>query len=106
MVDVRIKKVTFGKYQIWNDDVYYTLKNVHNPELCAEMPCVIHNPTEHHLRSRFLLWREDRAIFERICEHGVGHYDPDQEQFWRDTNQTWQMVHGCCENRCCLAKEE
>lgn len=97
MTDVRIKKVEFGKYQIWNDDTYYTLKNVHNPENCEGRACVIHHPTDHHMSDWILYWRDDRGIFERLCpEHGTGHPDPDQGDFWRETNQEWQWVHGCC----------
>lgn len=49
-----------------------------------------------------LHWREDRPlpIFERVCEHGVGHPDPDQEDYWRETDQLWQMIHACC--GCCV----
>jgi len=42
-----------------------------------------------------IIWRDDRATFERICEHGVGHPDPDQFPFWEETNQMYQAVHGC-----------
>jgi hypothetical protein len=58
------------------------LENVHPMDNCAGEPCVIHNPTEHHMRSWTLVWRDDRKLFERICPHGVGHPDPDQFCFW------------------------
>lgn len=76
------------------------LVNVHSPNKCAGHPCVIHNPTMHHMRSWPLHWRSDRGIFERICVHGVGHPDPDQAQYWRETNQECQGVHGC--DGCCV----
>lgn len=82
----------------------YVLKNVHPEALCQGRECVIHAPTEHHMRDWSLHWREDRAIFERICpSHGTGHPDPDQMSFWRETNQEWQSVHGCC--GCCREPE-
>lgn len=62
-----------------------TLNNVHDVALCSGRPCVVHNPTDHHMRGFRLLWRNDRAIFERICPHGIGHPDPDQYAYWLDT---------------------
>lgn len=47
------------------------------------------------MRDWMLHWRNDRAVFERICEHGIGHYDPDQFDYWRETGQEWQTIHGC-----------
>jgi hypothetical protein len=75
------------------------LTNVHEPSQCRGRNCVIHNPSLHHMHSWRLHWRQDRGIFERICEHGVGHPDPDQFEFWHLTNQDWQGVHGC--DLCC-----
>lgn len=64
--------------------------------------CVIHSPTDHHMREWDLHWRDDRGIFERICPtHGTGHPDPDQFEYWDMTDQQWQAVHGCC--GCCRA---
>jgi hypothetical protein len=40
-------------------------------------PCCIHNPSQHALTDRPLHWRGDRGLMERICEHGIGHPDPD-----------------------------
>ncbi len=81
------------------DDILLT--NVHDYEVCEGRQCIIHNPTEHHMSTWPLLWREDRAIFERICpEHGTGHPDPAQIPYWEETDQIWQAVHGCC--GCCL----
>ena len=39
-------------------------------------------------------WREDRFIMERICEHGVGHPDPDDKRV-----REGDGVHGC--DGCC-----
>lgn len=76
------------------------LTNVHSEDKCRGRVCVVHNPTDHHMRSWKMLWRDDRGIFERICpEHGVGHPDSDQFQFWEETGQEDQAVHGCC--GCC-----
>lgn len=67
-------------------------------ETCAQ-GCVIHNRTNHHMRWWPLHWRGDRGMFERICDCGIGHPDPDQGPYWSYSGQDWQWVHGCC--GCC-----
>lgn len=79
------------------------LRDVHPETLCRGRVCVIHNPTDHHMRTWPLHWRGDRAIFERICKHGTGHPDPDQFPYWERTGQPWQKVHGC--DGCCSEGE-
>ncbi len=83
-----------------------TLVNVHPPEACAGNPCPIHNPSDHPLKDAPTHWRDDRRIMERICEHRVGHPDPDDE-YHRVTslgeNALYSSIHGCC--RCCQPKE-
>jgi hypothetical protein len=37
-------------------------------------------------------WRGDRGIIERVCDHGIGHPDPD------DRNR--DKIHGC--DGCCV----
>lgn len=58
------------------------LGSVHPMDNCAGESCVIHNPSDHHMRAWTLNWRDDRRLFERICPHGIGHPDPDQFEFW------------------------
>lgn len=77
---------------------------VHEEKDCRDRPCVIHNPTDHHMRKWALHWRDDRGIFERICEHRVGHPDPDQFAYWHLIGQEWQGVHGC--DGCCGLNQE
>ena len=67
------------------------LTGVHPAERCEGQPCVIHHPSDHHMRDWPLNWRQDRGLMERICPHGVGHPDPD------DVNP--DTVHGC--DGCC-----
>lgn len=52
---------------------------VHSPAVCAgqDRPCCIHRPSSHHMRQWPQLWRQDARFMERLCEHGVGHPDPD-----------------------------
>lgn len=77
-----------------------TFTNVHDKSLCEGRRCVFHNPSNHHMRNMRLLWRGDRGIFERLCSHGVGHPDPDQFDYWRETGREYEMVHGC--DGCCI----
>ena len=76
------------------------LYGVHSPNNCiGKHPCVIHNPTAHHMRKFKLIWRDDRGLFERICPHGIGHPDPDQYEFWNKVGMSYMGVHGC--DGCC-----
>lgn len=70
--------------------------NTHPEEKCKGRPCIVHNPTDHHMSEWPVHWRSDRGILERICPCGVGHPDPDQFYYWREIGQEWQSVHGCC----------
>jgi hypothetical protein len=64
---------------------------------CANEVCTIHNRSDHHMRFFPQWWRSDRKIMERICEHGVGHPDPDE---YRIINGLDDGVHGC--DGCCI----
>lgn len=82
-----------------------TVTNVHDPALCAGRPCTIHNRSDHHMRSWPQNFRPDRGIMERICEHGVGHPDPDDLD-WRPETSDGRVegrdtagIHGC--DGCC-----
>jgi hypothetical protein len=76
---------------------------VHAAGDCVGPNCVIHNPSHHHMRDWPLHWRADRGLMERICEHGVGHPDPDHLDFVRHTKggaaAETESVHGC--DGCC-----
>lgn len=66
------------------------LVNVHPMDNCVGTRCVIHNPSDHHMRTWPLVWRNDRKLFERTCPHGVGHPDPDQFEFWKKAAKEWR----------------
>lgn len=70
---------------------------------CAGEHCCIHNPSDHPLSGAPLNWRADRSLMERICEHGIGHPDPDDIEFKRitrgDEYASAEGVHGC--DGCC-----
>ena len=79
------------------------LVGIHDPISCAGRPCVIHNPSDHSMRSFPTLWRGDRGIMERTCPHGIGHPDPDDMEYIRlsrgDEVARAEGVHGC--DGCC-----
>lgn len=69
---------------------------VHDKSDCEGYHCCVHNPSDHHMKDWPLHWREDKEMMERICEHGVGHPDPDDISLDR--------IHGC--DGCCIRKED
>lgn len=55
---------------------------VHSGRSCLDVNgCAVHNPSDHPLKRFPLHWRWDKRIFERICECGVGHPDPDSLRY-------------------------
>lgn len=100
----------------------YTMA-VHPRRICygRDIPCVIHSPSDHHMRSWPLNWRSDTGVMERVCEHECGHPDPDHmayvrsltpehdcpnEGTWPEDEEAcpyphleWQGEHGC--DGCC-----
>jgi hypothetical protein len=80
-----------------------TLIRTHPLSQCEgrEIPCCIHNPSEHHMREWEMNWRADTRVMERICPHGIGHPDPDHMAYVESLNQglEWQGLHGC--DGCC-----
>lgn len=85
-----------GRESLIGDDGMH-LANVHPQGQCAGTVCTLHNPSEHHMRGWPMLWRNDRKIFERLCEHRVGHPDPDQLEYLLGRGD--DMTHGC--DGCC-----
>lgn len=80
--------------QLENSDV--VLQGTHLPSECMGEFCTIHNRSDHHMRSWPQQWRGDRGIMERVCEHGIGHPDPDEYKLQIDK---YEGVHGC--DGCC-----
>ena len=72
----------------------FSLTNVHEADRCQGQWCIIHKPLI-PLENRVLVWRDDRGIFEQVCEHGVGHPVVEDETWKPD----YELVHGCC--GCC-----
>jgi hypothetical protein len=79
------------------------LVNVHDRSSCEGHPCCVHNPTESHMYGWPQNFRVDRQFMERVCEHGIGHPDPDHMHYLRRTTAAEDAyaegIHGC--DGCC-----
>lgn len=71
------------------------LLTTHDISVCKGERCCVHNPSAHHMREWSQHYRSDTGITERICPHGVGHPDPDQNF----PINSYKWVHGC--DGCC-----
>ncbi len=65
------------------------MTGMHSPKQCEGRGCPIHNPSDHHLRHLPLVYRYadiavEPIIAERVCEHNIGHPDPDFLAFIRE----------------------
>lgn len=78
------------------------LVGVHRRGDCRGEFCTIHNFSDHHMVTWRQNWRPDRGIMERICEHGVGHPDPDD--YGGGTKSAARGIHGC--DGCCVDPRE
>jgi hypothetical protein len=86
----------------------------HGKDECSGTPCVIHSPSDHPLKNAPLSWRSDRVMMERVCEHGIGHPDPDDRAHWErringDNAQSKEFLDARaqhdCDGCCCPAWE-
>lgn len=66
------------------------LVNIHPKDKCAGENCVIHNPTDHHMREWKTCWRADKGIIERLCPKcGTFVVDPDCEAWLEQIGQPY-----------------
>ena len=72
------------------DEMIKRMRNLHPVERCAGEACIVHNPSDHHMRKWDVTLRET-ALIERLCSHGVGHPDPDS---WPAMNKISMEVYG------------
>lgn len=72
---------------------------IHSKVDCKGRHCVIHNPSDHHMKEWAIIFRET-GLAERLCIHGIGHPDPDSMIFMESIrpNGCWG-IHGC--DGCC-----
>lgn len=72
---------------------------IHSKQACTP-PCPFHAPSDHPLKDAEIHIRGDKGfLVERICEHGVGHDDPDSVAYMKAHGLLWAGVHGC--DGCC-----
>ena len=75
----------------------------HDSTECALEVCCLHHPSDHPLASAPLRWRHDLEYMERVCEHGIGHPDPDSLAYiyvvYGEMAAAFVSVHRC--DRCC-----
>lgn len=64
----------------------------------------MHNPSNHSLKNAQMDWRYSKGMW-RVCEHGVGHPDPDHVEYEvtiRGGDRDAWSAHacdGCCEHQ-------
>jgi hypothetical protein len=75
------------------------LFNIHPKMSCAGQNCVIHNPSDHHMRDWPTHWRDELGLMERLCPHGIGHPDPDSLDYLTGIGHEDRGTHGC--DGCC-----
>ena len=68
----------------------------HDEDTCWGTVCSLHNRTPHHMRDWRQDWRADRYMMERVCEHGVGHPDPDDYSLLSGKDSGTHGCDGCC----------
>lgn len=80
--------------------------NLHPYNVCQGRPCIVHNPTLDWVANRegWPYLQRETGLFERICEHGIGHPDKDGLYYLvEELGQKHWEIHGCCG---CCGKEE
>ena len=82
---------------------------IHDQSKCAGRHCVIHDPSNHHMRNLPLVWNSMYRRTERICSCGARHPDPDHIEYVRitkgDTAAAQAATHVCCSRSCCVVKK-
>lgn len=74
---------------------------VHPPDRCLGV-CVIHNPSENHMRDWPMMWSVPDMCMFRECSHHVWHPDYDHIDYaMRAGHPTTFAFHTCCEEKCC-----
>lgn len=81
-----------------------TLTNIHLESACSGRHCVIHDPSDHHMRDLPIIWNAQETQMERLCAHDVTHPDPDDLAYWVSVGSDWKAHHDCCPERCCKSK--
>ena len=85
-----------------SDSEDYGEWQIHAKSVCSGF-CPFHNPSDHPLKDAPIHIRGDKMMLvERICEHGIGHDDPDSVAYFHSKGEMWAGIHGC--DGCCGTK--
>lgn len=85
---------------VWGAQVGKVKVRVHELKDCTPHPCPFHNPSDHAMKDCEMNIRMDKyALVERICEHGMGHPDPDSLAYFKRQGIEGLGIHGC--DSCC-----
>lgn len=72
----------------------------HTLSKCQGRKCVIHNPSDHHMRGWPKRFHQPTQQTARVCKHGLGHPDPDDVAYWQQIAHrrisTKHECDGCC----------
>ena len=118
-----------SEYSNPQPDVYL---KTHAPSVCAGQNCCIHNPSDHPMRNWALVHRTDDSVIvempddwstrtvgartpprlrymvisERVCEHGIGHPDPDSLAWLYTQVPSYPWEDHPCDGCCGTLEEE
>ena len=81
------------RVKLENTEIWLTC---HDEGTCYGPVCSLHKRTKHHMRGWRQNWRQDRYMMERVCEHGVGHPDPDDYCILIGIDSGRHGCDGCC----------
>lgn len=71
-----------AKREVWLlADSGQLVQEIHPKAWCSGT-CVVHRPSRHHMRKLELSFDMERKSFQRTCEHGALHCDPDEQTYW------------------------
>lgn len=98
-IKVALTKLTMTNSKKDRDTEEYKGFRIHSKSACTGY-CPFHNPSDHPLKDAEIHIRSDKdMLVERICEHGIGHDDPDSVAYFHSKGKMWAGVHGC--DGCC-----
>lgn len=83
----------------WISGTGQRLLNIHDPSHCEGRGCPIHHHSGHRMGNWTTNWRADLGVMERLCDHGVGHPDPDDAANRKRVTGFSVDYHGC--DGCC-----
>lgn len=68
---------------------------------CITHTCIFHNPSDHHMLKWPTRIQMTAGLIDRICEHRIGHPDPDSMGYFLRRDGIDLGMHPCCPEQCC-----